>query len=92
MIHVCPMDICTRNLCQKAERGKKTCAEPSTRFPRASSFEKLACSVPETWGCTYNILPQNAKGMRKQDDKSDSRAAKKGAKIFITSNFVKILE
>ncbi len=27
MICVCPTNICTRNLWQKAERGKKTCAE-----------------------------------------------------------------
>ncbi len=28
----------------------------TTRFPRASCFEKLTHSVPETWGCMYNVL------------------------------------
>ena len=80
MIRVCPMDVCARNLWQKAERGKITGSESATRFQRASEFEKSMHSVPETWGCTYDILPQSAKGTRKRDEKLDSRAAKKGAK------------
>jgi hypothetical protein len=92
MIRVCPADVCTRNLWQKAERGKKTCTEPSTRFPQASCFERLMCSVvPETWGRMYDVLPWSAKGMRKWDKKLDSRAAKKGAKKLVSSNFAKIL-
>jgi hypothetical protein len=49
-------------------------------------------SVPETWGCAYHELPQNAKGMRKQDEKLDFHAAEKGAKKCVSSNFAKILE
>jgi hypothetical protein len=40
----------------------------------------------------YDVLPQSAKGTRKWDEKSDSRAAKKGAKKLVNSNFAKILE
>ncbi len=28
----------------------------TTRFPRASCFEKPTRSVPETWGCMYDVL------------------------------------
>jgi hypothetical protein len=79
MICVCPAGFHTKNLWQNAEKGKKTCAEPSTRFP-------------ETWGCTDNVLPWSTKGMRIRDEKLDSRAAKKGIKKFVSSNFAKILE
>jgi hypothetical protein len=74
------------------ERGKKTCAEPSTWFPRVSCFEKCTRFVPETWGHMYNVLPRSAKGMRKRDEKSDSHAAKEGVKKLVSSNFAKILE
>jgi len=86
------MDICTRNLWQKAEMGKKTGTESTTRFPQASCFEKTMRSAPESLGRTYDILPLSAKCMRKWDKKSDSHAAKKGAKKFLSSNFAKRLE
>jgi hypothetical protein len=35
---------------------------------------------------------QHTKGMRKQDEKLDSRAAKKGAKKLVISDCTKILE
>jgi hypothetical protein len=35
-----PIDVCMRNLWQKAERGKKTGTGSSTRFLQASYFEK----------------------------------------------------
>jgi hypothetical protein len=47
------------------------------------ALRKLAKCVPETWGQTYNILPGSAQGLRKQDKKSDSRAAKKGIKKLV---------
>ena len=77
---------------KKAERGKFTGSEATTRFPRASSFEKPTCSMPETWGRMYNVLAQSAKGTKKWDEKSDSCAAKKGAKKIVSSDFAKILE
>jgi hypothetical protein len=40
----------------------------------------------------YDILPQSVKGVRKWDKKSDSCAAKKGAKKLVSSDFAKILE
>jgi hypothetical protein len=63
MIRDRPTDLCTRNLWQKAEREKKTGSESTTRFPRAPCFKKSTCSVQETWGRTYNVLPWNAKGI-----------------------------
>jgi hypothetical protein len=35
---------------------------------------------------------QSAKGIQKWDEKSDSRAAKKGMKKLVSSDFVKTLE
>jgi hypothetical protein len=92
MICNCPTDICIRKLWQKAERGKNTGSESTTRFPQASCFKKSTRSVPETWGHTYNVLPWSAKGVRKLGKKLDSRAAKKGAKKLVSSNCTKILE
>ncbi len=59
-----PMDVHSRNLRQKAEKGKFTCSEATTRFPRTSWFKKPTCSVPETWGRMYNVLTQSANGTR----------------------------
>jgi hypothetical protein len=55
IICVCPTDVHTGNLWQKAERGKFTGSESTTRFPRASCFEKPMGSVPETWGRMYDV-------------------------------------
>jgi hypothetical protein len=92
MIRNCPMDFCMRNLWQKAERGKKTGSESTTRFPQASCFKKTTHSVPESWGHTYNVLPWSAKAMRKWDKKSNSHSAKKGAKKLVSRDFANILE
>jgi hypothetical protein len=92
MICVCPMDVCTRNLWQKADKGKKTSSESASRFLRASCFKKPTHSMPEIWGRMYNVLSWNAKGTRKWDKKLDSHAAKKGVKKLVSSNFAKILE
>ncbi len=87
-----PMDVCTRNLRQMAEKGKFSGSEATTRFPRVSCFEKPMRSVPETWGRMYDVLARSANGTKKQDKKLDSRAAKKGAKKSVSSDFAKILE
>jgi hypothetical protein len=92
MIRVFPTEVCTRNLWQKAERGKITGSESTTRFLQVSCFEKPTRSVPEIWGRMYNVLPWSVKGTRKRDKKMDFRAAKKGAKKSVSSNFAKILE
>ncbi len=92
MICIHPTDVCTRNLRQKAERGKITGSESATRFPRESCFKKPVHSVPETWEHMYDVLYQSAKGTRKWDKKSDSCAAKKGTKKLVSSDFAKILE
>jgi hypothetical protein len=87
-----PTDVRTRNLQQKAEKGKFTSSEATTRFRQASCFKKPTRSVPETWGRMYVVLAWSAKGTRKWDEKSDSCAAKKGAKKLVSSNFTKILK
>jgi hypothetical protein len=50
------MDVYSRHLPQKAEKGKFTGRDATTRLPRASCFEKPTGSVPETWGRKYNVL------------------------------------
>jgi hypothetical protein len=92
MICVCPKDVCTRNLRQKAGRGNITGSESTTRFPRASGFKKPTHSVPEILGRMYDVLAWSSKGTRKQDKKMDSHVAKKGAKKLVSSVFAKILE
>ncbi len=49
---------------KKAERGKFTGSEATTRFPQASCFEKPMHSVPELWGRMYEVLAQSANGTR----------------------------
>jgi hypothetical protein len=78
------------NLRQKAERGNITSSNSTTRFPQASCFEKTMCPVPEISGHMYNVLPRSARGTRKRVKKSDSRAAEKGVKKVVSSNFAKI--
>jgi hypothetical protein len=92
MIYVRPMDVCTRNLRRKAEKGKNTGSESTTRFLQAFCFEKPTHSVPEIWGHMYGVLAWSAKDTRKWDKKLDSHAAKKGAKKLVSSIFAKILE
>jgi hypothetical protein len=59
-----PTDVHSRNLRQKAEKGKFTGSEASTRFPRASCFKKPTHSVPEIVGCMYDVLARSANGTR----------------------------
>jgi hypothetical protein len=66
-----PMDIHSRNLRQKAEKGKFTCSEATTSFPRASYFKKPARSVPETRG---RITSLECQWYEKWDKKLDSYA------------------
>jgi hypothetical protein len=49
MIRDHPTDVHTRNLRKKAERGKNAGTNSSTRFPRASYFEKM-CKVCQKYG------------------------------------------
>jgi hypothetical protein len=51
-----PTDVHSRHLPQKAKKGKFNGSDATTRFPRASCFEKPTRSVPETWGCMYDEL------------------------------------
>ncbi len=55
-----PADVHSRNLQQKAEKGKFTGSNATTRFPQASCFKKPTHSVPETWGPIYNVLAWSA--------------------------------
>ncbi len=87
-----PTDVCTRNPWQKAEKGRFTGSEVTTRFPWAFCFKKPTCSVPETWGCMYKVLAWSANGTRNGTRNWIPRAAEKGAKKLVSSNFAKILE
>jgi hypothetical protein len=86
-----PMDICMRNLWRKAEQGNNTGTNPCTRFPRACCFEKRAMCA-RNMGAHVQRGTQRTKGMKKRDEKLDSRAAKKGAKKLVGTNCTKILE
>ncbi len=81
-----------KNLWRKAKRGKINSSESTTRFPQESCFEKPMHSVQEIWGRMYNVPARSAKGTKKRDEKSDSRAAEKGAKNLVSSDFAKILK
>ncbi len=50
------MDVHSRNLPQKAEKGKFTGSEATTRFSGASCFKKPTRSVPE---CMYDVLARS---------------------------------
>ncbi len=86
-----PTDVCIRNLRQKAERGKFTGSDATTRFPRVSCFEKPMHSVPETGGAHVQSTSSECQWYEKRDEKLDSCAAKKGTKKLVSSNFAKIL-
>ncbi len=86
------MDICTRNLRQKAEKVKFTGSEATTRFPGASCFEKPMRSVPETWGRIYDVLARSANGMRNGTRNRIPMQPRKAQKKLVSSNFAKILE
>ncbi len=60
-----PKDVHSRNPPQKAEKGKFNGSDATTRFLRASCFEKPTCSVPETRGRMYDVL--NAKKLVSSD-------------------------
>jgi hypothetical protein len=87
-----PTDVCTRNLWQKAEKGKFTGSEATTTFPRACCFEKPMRSVPETWGCMYDVLARSANGTRNGMRNRIPVQPRKAQKKIVSSNFAKILE
>jgi hypothetical protein len=76
----------------KGGKGKLTGSEATTRSPRASCFEKPTRSVPETWGCMYNILAQSANGTRNGTRNWIPVQLRKARKKLVSSNFAKILE
>jgi hypothetical protein len=84
-----PMDVCTRNLWQKAEKGKFTGSEATTRFPQASCFKKPMRSVPETWGRMYNVLAQSANGTRNWARNRTPVQTRKAQKKLVSSSFAK---
>ncbi len=91
MICDCLTDVCMRNLRRKAERGNNTGTNPYTRFPRASCFKKT-CHVCQKYGGTCTTWYLENQRYKKQDEKLDSRAAKKGAMKLVSSDCAKILE
>ncbi len=86
------MDVCTRNLWQKAEKGKFTGSEATVRFPQASCFKKPMRSVPETWGIMYDVLARSANGTRNGTRNWIPMQPRKAQKKLVSSDFAKILE
>jgi hypothetical protein len=57
---------------------------------RLASRKCVMCA--RNMGVHVRCGTQRTKGMRKQDEKLDSRAAKKSAKKLVSSNYAKILD
>jgi hypothetical protein len=76
----------------KAETGKFTISEATTRFPQATCFEKPTRSVPEIWGCMYNVLAWSANGTRNWTRNWIPVQPRKALKKIVSSDFAKILE
>ncbi len=53
---ISPTDVHSRRLLQGSERRKSACSAATTRFHERLAFEKPLRSVPETWGCMYDVL------------------------------------
>ncbi len=77
MICIRPMDICTRNLRQKAEH---------------ILLQETPHAVHETWGSIYDVLSRSAKGTRNGMRNWIPVQPRKGAIKLVSSNYVKILE
>jgi hypothetical protein len=84
-----PMDVCTRNLRQKEEKGKITGSEATTRFLRASCFEEPTHSVPEIRGRMYDILAWSANGTRNGTRNRIPMQPRKAQKQLVSSDFAK---
>jgi hypothetical protein len=56
------MDVCMRNLWQKAERGKNAGTNSCTRFPQASCFKKILM-CPRNMGAHVQHGTRRTKGM-----------------------------
>ncbi len=87
-----PTDVHTRNLRQKAEKGKITGSESTTRLPRASCFGIPMHSVPETRGCMYVVLAWSANGMTNGMRNWIPVQPRKVQIKLVSSDFAKILE
>jgi hypothetical protein len=57
---------------------------------RLASRKRVMCA--RNMGAHVQCGTRRTKGMRKQDEESDSRAAEKGAKKLLSSNYAKILD
>ncbi len=77
---------------KRQKRGKFNGSEATTRFLRASCFEKPTGSVPELWWHMCNILAQSANGMRNGTRNRIPVQPRKAQKKLVSSNLEKILE
>ncbi len=77
MIRVCPMDVRTRNLWQKAE---SVLLRETTR------------AALEIWGRMYNLLPRSAKGTRNGTRNRIPVQPRKGVIKLVSRKYAKILE
>ncbi len=67
-------------------------SETFSKRQKASCFKKPTRSVPEIWGCMYEVLPRSANGTRNGMRNRIPVQPRKGAKKLVSSNFAKILE
>ncbi len=87
-----PTDVHSRNLRQKAEKGKFTGSEATTRFPLSILLQETYTFCARNMGAHVRCTSSECQWYKKQDEKLDSRTAEKGAKKLVSSDFAKILE
>jgi hypothetical protein len=90
MIHNLSTDVCMRNIGKRwnGERRPVLIHVPGSH-KRLALRKCIMCA--STMGVHVQRGTRRTKGMRKRDEKSDSCAAKKGAKKLVNSNCAKIL-
>ncbi len=59
---------------------------------KATCFEKPMRSVPEIWGCMYDVLPRSAEGTRNGTKNWIPVQPRTGAKKLVSSDYAKVLE
>ncbi len=59
---------------------------------KASWFEKPMHSMPEIWGCMYDVLPRSAEDTRNGTRNWIPVQLRKGTKKLVSSDYAKVLE
>jgi hypothetical protein len=89
MIRDCLMDVCMRNLWQKAERGKKAGTNSCTRFPRASCFEKMHHVCQKYGGActTWCLEYKRYKNRKRNQIPAQPRKAQRNWQVAIVQKY-----